>query len=285
MRSILPLTWLVPLSRRPTIRAAMGGTFCPGSQSFCLPDHWTLHLYHYQATIEAAGAQFPLQPGRAALFPPGVEKTYHFVESSHHYCAHFSFPGQQEGEALTRLPALTDFDGDQSLVDQMFEEMIAVLSEDPLRAEVLLWSLLLRLQDAGQGRADERQMHPAVRKACRWIEQDLARPIDIPDLARRSRFSHNHLIRLFREAHGMTIRDYIRTRRVARAEHLLQHTDLAIKQIAANTGWPDLQVFNKQIRRAFGVSPRALRAARRDECVTGVRIAGTVDAQVRLNSL
>ena len=48
-----------------------------------------------------------------------------------------------------------------------------------------------------------------------------------------------------------------------RACHLLAHSSLAIKSIAIETGIPDLQYFNKLIRKTTELSPRAYRAAKK----------------------
>jgi transcriptional regulator GlxA family with amidase domain len=48
-------------------------------------------------------------------------------------------------------------------------------------------------------------------------------------------------------------------RRATRAQHLLLTTNLPVKVIAAEVGVPDLQEFNKLIRRHCGHSPRAVR--------------------------
>jgi AraC-like DNA-binding protein len=55
------------------------------------------------------------------------------------------------------------------------------------------------------------------------------------------------------------VTEYVRRRRVERARHLLLHSGLSIKQVACEVGLPDLQLFNKTIRRAYGVAPRSLR--------------------------
>ena len=101
--------------------------------------------------------------------------------------------------------------------------------------------------------------HPAVQTAAERIELGLSAEINIPDLCADIGISHNHLIRLFRKQYGVTIRDYIRQRRLSRAKHLLECSDQPIKEIAHDVGIPNPQYFNKCVRHAFGRSPRELR--------------------------
>jgi len=52
----------------------------------------------------------------------------------------------------------------------------------------------------------------------------------------------------------------VRKCRLERAVHLLLYSDMPVKQVACDVGIPDLQLFNKTIRRTFGLAPRVLRA-------------------------
>jgi AraC-like DNA-binding protein len=60
---------------------------------------------------------------------------------------------------------------------------------------------------------------------------------------------------------GLTTVQLIRKQRLQRAYHLLIHSTMPIKVVAAESGLSDLQQFNKQMRREYGKSPRALRAS------------------------
>jgi transcriptional regulator GlxA family with amidase domain len=84
--------------------------------------------------------------------------------------------------------------------------------------------------------------------------------LEVPALARAVGVSHNHLTRLFRLETGLTVVAYIRSRRMARARHLLVSSTLSIPAVAATVGIPDLQAFNKTCHRELGGSPRAVRA-------------------------
>ena len=72
--------------------------------------------------------------------------------------------------------------------------------------------------------------------------------------------SKSYLAKLFRKTCGDTVAGYIFARRTARAFHMLANTTMPIKAIAYAVGMPDLQQFNKAIRRRYGRSPRSVRA-------------------------
>ncbi len=91
-------------------------------------------------------------------------------------------------------------------------------------------------------------------------------------LARVSGVSEAHFARSFKEAFGVPPHRYLLTRRIERATALLRDTDLAITEIAFQTGWSSLGTFGRTFRDVTGESPGELRsreqaAPREPECV------------------
>jgi transcriptional regulator GlxA family with amidase domain len=79
-------------------------------------------------------------------------------------------------------------------------------------------------------------------------------------LARVSAVSEAHFARSFKEAFGVPPHRYLLTRRIERATALLRDTDLAITEIAFQTGWNSLGTFGRTFRDVTGESPGELRA-------------------------
>ena len=79
-------------------------------------------------------------------------------------------------------------------------------------------------------------------------------------LARVSGVSQAHFARSFREAFGVPPHRYLLTRRIERASALLRDTDLAIIEIAFQTGWNSLGTFGRTFRDITGESPTERRA-------------------------
>ena len=82
-------------------------------------------------------------------------------------------------------------------------------------------------------------------------------------LAGVSCVSPAHFARSFKEAFGVPPHRYLLTRRIERATALLRDTDLAITDIAFQTGWSSLGTFGRIFRDITGASPRAVRARTR----------------------
>ncbi len=249
------MNWLIPLDVKPAI--AQMAIAVHGERRlvevYRLPALWSIHLYQYRAMILVNGQELGVQPGSVTVFPPATTLEYRYQGRSVHAYAHFSFP--ETVGAAESIPAVQQMTG----LKPSFEEAIGWFPTQRLRAEVRLWDILWRLATRAPHHALA-PIHPAVEQARQLIELRLGEDIYVTDLARKVGLSQNHLARLFKAATGQSMAAYIRARRVEQAAHLLQHSTLPIKAVAGAVGIPDLHLFNKSIRRAFGVPPRRLRA-------------------------
>ncbi|MBK0112945.1 MULTISPECIES: helix-turn-helix domain-containing protein [unclassified Delftia] len=82
-------------------------------------------------------------------------------------------------------------------------------------------------------------------------------------LAQVSGVSEAHFARSFKQAFGSPPHRYLLTRRIERAMTLLRETDLAITDIAFDTGWASLGTFGRTFRDITGDSPSAVRVRAR----------------------
>lgn len=96
-----------------------------------------------------------------------------------------------------------------------------------------------------------------------YIDRHFAKPLTIARLARRAKLSPYHFIRVFRAETGQTPHQYLRTRRIDRARHLLATTPLPVTDICEAVGFQSLGSFSSTFRRLTGETPAAYRAARR----------------------
>lgn len=256
------LSWSIPLDMRPTVVnmgiAVHGRT---SVERYRLQSLWCMHLYGYMADLSIDGTPCVIRPGYASVIPPDRAMEYHFAGRSVHAYAHFTLPGDQRRDNqqdVPVVPAVQDLADRFGTLYNAFEQAVGYVALQPRRAEVRLWDLLWQLTDYTQKSAAP-VVHPAVQHALHIIEVRLSDPIIVPALAHEVGLSHNHLTRLFHATYGVTISAYIRQRRAERARHLLLHSTLPIKAIAAQVGIADLHLFNKTIRRVLHDSPRRVR--------------------------
>ena len=84
-------------------------------------------------------------------------------------------------------------------------------------------------------------------------------PVGIDTLAAALNLSVGHVSNRFRQETGRPLKHHIDERRFSYIEKLLVHSDLPIKLIAHQTGFPDIYAFSRFVKRVSGVPPRAFR--------------------------
>jgi AraC-like DNA-binding protein len=256
--------WPISLDSSPEIvRAGRGVHGRNGNERYLMPHLWSLHLYPYQAALRLGDKWFPIRPGYAGVVPPNTPMEYEFQGASQHLFVHFrcASPLTQD-TTLAHIPAMQDLGDNFALRYQALADLVGDVQKPSYRIQAHVWDLLgiLTSPDSLPADTNAPAAHPAVRYTLQHIEMRLAETLSVADLAREAEVSYSYLGRLFQEAQGTTVVGYIRARRLRRAEHLLRHSTLPIKTVAAAVGIPDLHLFNKSLRRALGKSPTAVRA-------------------------
>jgi AraC-like DNA-binding protein len=105
---------------------------------------------------------------------------------------------------------------------------------------------------------------PPVRHLLRardLIDARYPEPLDVPALAARAHCSPSHFSRSFKRAFGETPHQYLLTRRIERAAHLLRDTDLPVGEISEAVGWQSLGSFSTTFKRVKGHTPSGYRRA------------------------
>ena len=93
------------------------------------------------------------------------------------------------------------------------------------------------------------------------IEQQLAEPLSIGQLAAQCALSPYHFARMFRESFGVAPHQYVCARRLNRAQDLLRHSPLALGEIALACGFASASHFTHRFKQALGATPGQYRAA------------------------
>jgi transcriptional regulator GlxA family with amidase domain len=81
------------------------------------------------------------------------------------------------------------------------------------------------------------------------------KPLDLAELARAAHVSERHFSRSFRRAYGETPYQYLLSRRLERARHLLRTTDMQVGEICLEVGFASVGSFTTTFRRHVGITP------------------------------
>jgi AraC-like DNA-binding protein len=86
-------------------------------------------------------------------------------------------------------------------------------------------------------------------------------PLDLATLAREANVSSRHFSRSFRRIFGETPYQYLLSRRMERARHLLRTTDMTVAEVCLEVGFTSVGSFTTTFKRQVGVSPTTFRQA------------------------
>jgi len=99
-----------------------------------------------------------------------------------------------------------------------------------------------------------------VRRALLMMEQHLADPLPIADIARRLQLSTRQLERLFQTVMGQRPAEFYRRLRLRYARFLLDTTGRSVTDIALEAGFSDCAHFSRQFKAQHGFTPSDARA-------------------------
>lgn len=99
-----------------------------------------------------------------------------------------------------------------------------------------------------------------VRTCCEYIETNICTPLRVSALGEISGLSTKYLSERFQKELGMSPKAYILRRKLEHARfRLVEHREQPIAEIAFLYSFPDHSHFSAQFRKAFGVTPQAVR--------------------------
>jgi AraC family transcriptional regulator of arabinose operon len=102
-------------------------------------------------------------------------------------------------------------------------------------------------------------MDRRVEQVIAEIETDVARAWETAQLAALVNLSYSRFRHLFKEETGLTINQYLRERRLERAELLLRTTFLSIKEVMTEGGLSSTSHFVQYFKERYGKTPSGYR--------------------------
>lgn len=151
--------------------------------------------------------------------------------------------GKEENE-ITRLREA--WSATRQIEPDQYRGMVALLSVFAGHLSELAEKIVLQ----------ERQSEPdTVVKARQYVSAHLADRIELGDVARHVGMSVHHFCRVFKQATGLTFKQYLTRRRVEWAKCRLRKPDARVTEIAYDVGFGSLSQFNRSFQQIVGSSP------------------------------
>ena len=135
----------------------------------------------------------------------------------------------------------------------------AVLHHEPFLG--LSYNAMLEFAELVR-RAKEEKSGLSYVDACKaYIEKNLRKDLQVGDIAPAIGLSRTYLSRLFHQAEGITVQQYIQKEKCRHAAQMLQYTDYSISQIAQYFGFSSQSYFGSCFQVWYGMTPNTYRKA------------------------
>jgi AraC-like DNA-binding protein len=164
------------------------------------------------------------------------------------------------GEDINPLEYAMNLGIDPTLLCQLYES-VNVLTREEVDASVELLKLCIEhilAQDLVCVPTYERAEQVKV-----YIDTHTSTPMTIDSLCAELFISRRHLQKIFKDAYGITVKQYILDKQLALAEHLLITTDMTIAEVALASGFSDYNNFIQRFKQSRGITPLQFRKSHR----------------------
>lgn len=119
--------------------------------------------------------------------------------------------------------------------------------------------ILALLQTYSRASADSPDQPEFLNWITSFMSLHLSEPLSVSDMAGRAGLSASRFSRVFRDRFGRPPHRFLLHLRVQRAQDLLQHTSLTMREISTQCGFVDVHHFAKAFKRIAGQTPGSYR--------------------------
>ena len=100
---------------------------------------------------------------------------------------------------------------------------------------------------------------PVTKSILSYVEKHLDSGLSLEKIAKELNYSQFYIARVFKEDTGLTLYQYIRSRRLNESARKLVETKLPVIEIAFLAGYGSQQAFTQAFHRVYGYTPQEYR--------------------------
>lgn len=212
------------------------------------------------------GQDFLICPGQINLYTADAKEPWKYVW--------VEFDGMRAEDSLLQA----GLDQDHPIYNprtpeegDLLQEQMLYFSEHASRSPLhlvgrlsLFLDDLIEFSDSRQEIGQRSQRDFYINEAVVYIQQNYHRELTVDEVAGFCKLNRNYFSRKFKEVVGCSPQEFLIRQRLSNAAELMRLTDLPIKAIAAQCGYPNQLHFSQAFRKHYGLPPREWRRQNRE---------------------
>ena len=213
--------------------------------------------------------EYSLGPNQAFLICPGQINLYTADEADPWKYVWIEFDGMRAEDSLLQA----GLDQDRPIYNprtveegERLRDQMLYFSEHAGRSPLhlvgrlsLFLDELIEFSDSRQDVSQRSQRDFYINEAVVYIQQNCHRELTVDEVAGFCKLNRNYFSRKFKEVVGCTPQEFLLRQRRTHAAELMQLTNLPIKTIAAQCGYPNQFHFSPAFKKYYGLPPREWR--------------------------
>lgn len=228
-------------------------------------------------TLEIYGNKYNIKSGEMFFIPPDIPMRYYPTKSDPWEYVWFSF----KGDLIEHYSELAGFSFQKPIcesrnfekIKKLLKKLLDLLIDD----EGGYFSVLSSFYEIMEISTVQSPI-TGIKYVKKLLDENFAAPnFCVEQLCRDVAISHAHLLRLFKEAYGVTLIKYITQKRIELACELLRTTDLSVSSVAYSCGFSDEIHFMKTFKKTIGLSALQYRRKQLHTIANNSPLAKSID--------
>ena len=190
-----------------------------------------------------------------AQLPAQIKISEDFISDDLLKCREYWYEDSQYSQEISRL---------------IFEAALLAL----LQKQQQLWDAVKSPRIRMSLKKNMEDIHGIAADIVHYIDNHYAEDFALENLAEALRYNKTYLCKLFKDATGMTIVDYLKYVRISRAYDLLCYTRNSMSCISQIVGFSSPHYFTRVFKKVCKMTPREVRELQRDSIQRDIRLHG-----------